>query len=123
MHIAPVQAISAHLTKWTPAFVTTVAIFTYFFPNAFLTGQRKRCKFFFRKFYSFLSFCFFFDVYTVYKIYIALRHETHAFLIHDCFYYTYVFDSFLLKFVILMHDGIKCSVYNQMYVSFNFVLK
>ena len=36
MHIAPVQAISAHLTKWTPAFVTTVAIFTYFFPNAFV---------------------------------------------------------------------------------------
>ena len=27
--------ISALLTKWTPAFVTAVAIFTYFFPNTF----------------------------------------------------------------------------------------
>ena len=27
--------ISAHLTKWTPAFVTAVAVFTYFFPDTF----------------------------------------------------------------------------------------
>lgn len=27
--------ISAHLTKWTPVFVTAVAVFTYFFPNTF----------------------------------------------------------------------------------------
>ena len=35
MHITLIQAISTHLTKWTPAFVTTIAIFTYFFPNTF----------------------------------------------------------------------------------------
>ncbi len=29
------QRISAQLTKWTPAFVTAVAVFTYFFPNTF----------------------------------------------------------------------------------------
>lgn len=29
------QRISAQLTKWTPAFVTAVAVFTYFFPDAF----------------------------------------------------------------------------------------
>ena len=27
--------ISAYLTKWTPTFVTAVAVFTYFFPNTF----------------------------------------------------------------------------------------
>ena len=27
--------ISAYLTKWTPVFVTAVAVFTYFFPNTF----------------------------------------------------------------------------------------
>ncbi|MBR3776576.1 MAG: bile acid:sodium symporter family protein [Kiritimatiellae bacterium] len=27
--------ISSHLTKWTPAFVTAVAVFTYFFPDTF----------------------------------------------------------------------------------------
>ena len=27
--------ISAHLTKWTPVFVTAVAVFTYFFPDTF----------------------------------------------------------------------------------------
>lgn len=27
--------ISAHLTKWTPAFVTAIAVFTYFFPDIF----------------------------------------------------------------------------------------
>ena len=35
MYIAPVQAISTHLTKWTPAFVIAVAVFTYFFPDTF----------------------------------------------------------------------------------------
>ena len=33
--LASIQAISAYLTKWTPAFVTAVAIFTYFFPDTF----------------------------------------------------------------------------------------
>jgi BASS family bile acid:Na+ symporter len=33
--LASIQAISTYLTKWTPAFVTAVAIFTYFFPDTF----------------------------------------------------------------------------------------
>ena len=36
--------ISAHLTKWTPAFVTAVAVFTYFFPDTFawVKGHAQR---------------------------------------------------------------------------------
>ena len=35
MFLALLQRISALLTKWTPAFVTAVAVFTYFFPDSF----------------------------------------------------------------------------------------
>lgn len=35
MNLTVLNRASALLTKWTPAFVTAVAVFTYFFPNTF----------------------------------------------------------------------------------------
>ena len=35
MSLTLLQRTSEYLTKWTPAFVTAVAVFTYFFPNTF----------------------------------------------------------------------------------------
>ena len=35
MNLNPFHRTSAILTNWTPAFVTAVAVFTYFFPNTF----------------------------------------------------------------------------------------